>query len=38
VHGLVQMIGTACTGVSTYGQQGTHHRAATAVSTFNATA
>ncbi len=38
VQGLVQMIGTACTGVSTYSQQGMPHRAATAVSTFNATA
>jgi hypothetical protein len=38
VQGLVQMIGSACTGVSTYSQQGLHHRSATAVSTFNATA
>lgn len=38
VHGIIQVIGTACTGVSTYGQQGSRHRAATAVSTFNTTA
>ena len=38
VHGIIQVIGTACTGVSTYGQQGARHQAATAVSTFNTTA
>lgn len=38
VHGIIQVIGTACTGVSTYGQQGARHRSATAVSTFNTTA
>lgn len=38
VQGLIQMIGTACTGVSTYNPQGGRHQAATAVSTFSATA
>lgn len=38
VHGIIQMIGANCTGVSTYGQQGQPHKRATAVSTFNMTA
>lgn len=38
VHGMIQMIGTTCTGVSTYSQLGAPTKAATAVSTFNMTA
>lgn len=38
VHGIVQLIGTACSGVSTYSHKGGHHQKTTAVSTFNMTA
>lgn len=38
VQGIIQVIGTACSGVSTYSQKGGHHQKTTAVSTFNMTA